>query len=144
MDLLRERQVGPLGVEGFGETTRLPDRFALFSPPKYGRFLYQNECYCMFDTQQCLFVVGSVLPKIDEISGHCKQTASNHTEQLASTKKYIYRLQLHDSCAVCSHQLDWCIHLLKSIGKNGSKTQVWSLQTTQLHKKVATNYKSFG
>ena len=101
LDLLRERQVGPLGVVGFGETTRLPDRFALFFPPKYGRFLYQNECYCMFDTQQCLFVIGSVLPKIDKISGHCKQTASNHTEQLAIIKKYIYRLQLHDSCTVC-------------------------------------------
>ena len=97
----------------------------------------------MFGTQQCLFVVGSVLPKIDEISGHCKQTASNHTEQLASTKKYIHRLQLHDSCAVCTHQVGWCILLLKSIRINPSKTWFQRLQLDQLHNKLPSNNKYF-
>jgi len=86
LDLVREQQVGPPGVVGFGETTRLPDRFVTFFSAKYRRFVYQNAPSHMFDIWQYLFVVGSVLPKIDKISGHCNRAASKHTEQLAATK----------------------------------------------------------
>ena len=38
LDLLRWRQVGPLGVVGFGEIIHLPDRFCVFYRPEHLTF----------------------------------------------------------------------------------------------------------